>query len=70
MPTYVYRCEACIVRTRGNCEDIEQTHSIHENPLYLCPPCGGQLRRVPQASGIILKGRGFYRNDKVAEDNL
>jgi predicted nucleic acid-binding Zn ribbon protein len=69
MPTYIYRCDECVVRTRGNCDDIEQTHSIKENPLYVCPRCGDQLRRVPQATGIVLKGQGFYKNDSKPKDN-
>jgi predicted nucleic acid-binding Zn ribbon protein len=67
MPTYIYRCDECIIRTRGNCEDVEHTHSIHDNPEYICGRCGNQLRRVPQAVGVVLKGAGFYKNDTATE---
>lgn len=68
MPTYIYRCDGCIVRTRGNCEDVEYTHSIHENPEYVCSRCDHPLRRVPQAVGVILKGSGFHSTESRPEE--
>jgi putative FmdB family regulatory protein len=53
MPAYVYRCQAC------HYDDIEVVHSILEDPLLLCAWCGWELKRVPQAPGISLKGTGW-----------
>jgi predicted nucleic acid-binding Zn ribbon protein len=32
-------------------------------PLTVCPACGGRLRKVFSAVGIVFKGSGFYRTD-------
>ena len=32
-------------------------------PLTECPTCGGRLRKVFSAVGVVFKGSGFYRND-------
>ena len=32
-------------------------------PLSVCPACGGRLRKVFSAVGIVFKGSGFYRTD-------
>lgn len=37
-----------------------------EDGPSVCDVCGGPLRRVLFASGIIFKGSGFYRNDSRA----
>ena len=29
----------------------------------MCPLCGGELRKVFSAVGIVFKGSGFYKND-------
>lgn len=56
MPTYEYAC--------GNCgEHVEVFQSFTDEPLTTCPNCGGPLRKVFGAVGIVLKGSGFYRND-------
>ncbi|HEY4850815.1 MAG TPA: FmdB family zinc ribbon protein [Streptosporangiaceae bacterium] len=34
-----------------------------DDPLTVCPVCGGRLRKVFSAVGIVFKGSGFYRND-------
>ena len=56
MPTYEYACKAC-----G--EHVEVVQSFKDEPLTECPACGGPLRKVFGAVGIVLKGSGFYRND-------
>jgi putative FmdB family regulatory protein len=56
MPTYQYRCTEC-----G--EDLEAVQKFSDAPLTTCPTCGGQLRKVFNAVGVVFKGSGFYRTD-------
>jgi putative FmdB family regulatory protein len=56
MPTYQYRCTDC-----G--EDLEAVQKFSDQPLTTCPTCGGQLRKVFNAVGVVFKGSGFYRTD-------
>ncbi len=56
MPTYQYACTAC-----G--EPHEAVQSFTDAPLTECPACGGQLRKVFSAVGVVFKGSGFYKND-------
>jgi putative FmdB family regulatory protein len=56
MPTYEYACRACEHRF-----DIVQKMS--DDPLVICPECGGELRKVFTAPSISFKGSGFYATD-------
>jgi putative FmdB family regulatory protein len=56
VPTYQYACTAC-----G--EKHEAVQSFTDAPLTECPACGGQLRKVFSAVGVVFKGSGFYKND-------
>ena len=56
MPVYEYQCETCGVR-------FERTQSFKDEPIKVCPECGGKTHRVIGATGIIFKGSGFYIND-------
>jgi putative FmdB family regulatory protein len=56
MPTYQYRCTEC-----G--EDLEAVQKFSDAPLTICPNCGGPLRKVFNAVGVVFKGSGFYRTD-------
>ena len=56
MPTYQYRCTEC-----G--EDLEAVQRFSDPALTTCPTCGGQLRKVFNAVGVVFKGSGFYRTD-------
>ena len=55
MPTYEYKCDKC-----GRFE-LEQR--ITEDPIKKCPTCGGEVKRLISASGIMFKGSGFHIND-------
>ena len=59
MPTYEYACTACGHR-------LEAVQSFADDPLTECPDCGGALRKVYGAVGIVLKGSGFYKTDSRA----
>ena len=56
MPTYEYACRDC-----G--ENLEAVQAFTDDPLTVCPACGGSLRKVFGSVGIAFKGSGFYRND-------
>lgn len=56
MPTYQYRCTAC-----GH--DLEAVQKFSDPSLTECPNCGGELRKIFNAVGVVFKGSGFYRND-------
>ncbi|MCW2750886.1 MAG: FmdB family transcriptional regulator [Aeromicrobium sp.] len=56
MPTYQYQCTEC-----G--EPLEVQQSFTDDALTVCPHCGGKLRKVFNAVGVVFKGSGFYRND-------
>jgi len=59
LPTYEYACTACGHR-------LEAVQRFTDDPLTECPECGGALRKVYGAVGIVLKGSGFYKNDSRA----
>ena len=57
MPTYEYECRTCS-------HSFEQFQSMSEEPLKICPKCGGKVRRlIGGGTGIIFKGSGFYVTD-------
>ena len=56
MPTYQYTCTEC-----G--EPLEAVQRITDPALTECPRCGGRLRKVFPAVGVVFKGSGFYRTD-------
>jgi putative FmdB family regulatory protein len=59
LPTYEYACTACGHR-------LEAVQKFSDDPLTECPECGGALRKVYGAVGIVLKGSGFYKTDSRA----
>lgn len=56
MPTYEYECQSCHER-------VEAVQKFADPSLTICPNCGGELRKVFSAVGIVFKGSGFYKND-------
>ena len=58
MPIYEYKCE------NGHVFDAIQR--MTDEPLTECPACGGRLRKVFSAVGVVFKGSGFYRTDSRA----
>jgi putative FmdB family regulatory protein len=59
VPTYQYSCTEC-----GHF--FEQFQSFSDDALTECPACGGRLRKVFNAVGVVFKGSGFYRTDSRA----
>jgi putative FmdB family regulatory protein len=62
MPTYQYRCTECS-------EELEAVQKFSDAPLTECPNCGGPLRKVFNAVGVVFKGTGFYRTDSRKADS-
>ena len=56
MPTYEYHCKSCKHR-------FETVQKMTDEPLTVCPECGGYIRRVLFPAGIVFKGSGFYKTD-------
>jgi putative FmdB family regulatory protein len=56
MPVYEYECDNCSLR-------FEKMQRFSEDPVRLCPDCGGPVHRVIQPVGVIFKGSGFYVTD-------
>jgi putative FmdB family regulatory protein len=56
LPTYQYRCTECD-------HAFEEFQSFTDDALTVCPNCGGKLRKVFNAVGVVFKGSGFYRTD-------
>ena len=59
MPTYEYACRDCE-------HELEAVQSFTDDPLTVCPECGGSLRKKFSAAGIIFKGSGYYVTDSRA----
>ena len=57
MPTYEYECRECNLT-------FEKFQSMSEDPVKVCPKCGGAVRRlIGGGTGVIFKGSGFYITD-------
>ena len=56
MPTYEYACRSCD-------EHHDVVQKFGDDPLTKCPSCGGPLRKVFGAVGVVFKGSGFYKTD-------
>ena len=55
MPIYTYR------REDGTTFDVRQKFS--DDALKVDPQTGQKIHRIPQASGIVFRGSGFYVTD-------
>ena len=62
MPTYAYECRECGVR-------FDRRQSFHDDPITICPECGGEVHRLIQPAGIIFKGSGFYVTDNKGKNS-
>jgi putative FmdB family regulatory protein len=60
LPTYQYACTAC-----GH--ELAAVQSFSDAALTECPECGGALRKVFSAVGVVFKGSGFYKTDSRAK---
>ena len=57
MPTYDYVCADCYYK-------FERFHSMSDEPIRVCPNCGGVVHRlISGGTGLIFKGNGYYITD-------
>ena len=56
MPTYDYSCRSCGAR-------FEAWQKMTDDPITICPTCGGPVRRIIYPVGLVFKGSGFYSTD-------
>ena len=61
MPIYEYECDNC----SKQCEII-QKHD--DEPLSICPDCGGHMHKLISQTSFILKGTGWYVTDYASAD--
>jgi putative FmdB family regulatory protein len=61
MPIYEYECEDC----GKQCELIQK---FDDEPLTVCPVCGGHLHKLISQTSFILKGTGWYVTDYASAD--
>jgi putative FmdB family regulatory protein len=55
MPLYEYHCEKC-----GRFEVIRK---FSDEPLVVCPTCGGAIEKLLSSPAIQFKGTGWYVTD-------
>jgi len=53
VPIYEYGCSECGKR-------IEAFQKIADEPLTVCPDCGGELSKLISSTSFVLKGGGWY----------
>ena len=53
MPIYEYACSECS-------NHIEAFQKISDEPLTVCPECGGELSKLISSTSFVLKGGGWY----------
>lgn len=53
MPIYEYRCLSCGRK-------IERVQKFSDEPLSVCPECGGSLSKLISSTSFVLKGSGWY----------
>ena len=56
MPTYGYRCTKC-----GHQFEVFQRMS--DEPVQVCPDCGGKVTKMLYPAGVVFKGSGYYSTD-------
>jgi putative FmdB family regulatory protein len=56
MPLYEYQCEACNHR-------FEVIQKFSDQPVSVCPVCGGSVKRLLSSPAIQFKGSGWYITD-------
>ncbi|TAL22568.1 MAG: zinc ribbon domain-containing protein [Nitrospirae bacterium] len=62
MPIYEYECLSC-----G--EVHEKIQKFADEPLTLCPKCGGKLKKLISNTSFVLKGTGWYKTDYASGAN-
>jgi putative FmdB family regulatory protein len=53
MPVYEYKCNAC-----G--DQFELRRKFSDEPVNVCPKCGGEVTKLISSAGFSLKGGGWH----------
>lgn len=61
MPMYEYCCEDC-----KKVHEVIQKFS--DEPLSICPDCGGTVKKLISNTSFILKGTGWYATDYASPE--
>lgn len=61
MPIYEYECLNC----GKQCEVIQR---FSDEPLSICPECGGHMHKLISQTSFILKGTGWYVTDYASPE--
>ena len=56
MPLYEYQCDACAHR-------FEVIQKFADQPVDVCPKCGGAVKKLLSSPAIQFKGTGWYITD-------
>ena len=56
MPLYEYQCDPC-----GHRFEVIQKYS--DDPIAVCPKCGGTVQKLLSSPAIQFKGSGWYITD-------
>lgn len=56
MPLYEYQCKECHSLT-------ERIQKFSDEPLTVCPHCGGEVEQLLSAPAVQFKGSGWYVTD-------
>ncbi|HME32175.1 MAG TPA: FmdB family zinc ribbon protein [Terriglobales bacterium] len=56
MPLYEYQCKKCHSLT-------ERIQKFSDEPLTVCPHCGGEMEQLLSAPAVQFKGSGWYVTD-------
>ena len=61
MPFYRYACEKC-----GHTFEVMQ--KISDEPVAVCPECGGEVKKTFGSVGVVFKGNGYYSTDSKKKE--
>ena len=56
MPIYEYQCEECE-------HTFDMLRKITDEPVKICPECGGPVHKLVSSTSFILKGSGWYATE-------
>jgi putative FmdB family regulatory protein len=63
VPLYEYECSSCRRR-------FELRQKVTDEPVRVCPTCGGECRKVFHPVGIVFKGSGWYVTDSRKSETV
>ncbi len=61
MPIYEYECLGC----GKQCEVVQK---FSDEPLSICPDCGGRMHKLISQTSFVLKGTGWYVTDYASPE--